>query len=143
MGGPKRTTNGTRRKGSIVLLVMPDRHMRARFAEVLVAHGYLVLEASEWSSGLVKAMTLGPDAVALELSLLAPGATSAARFLKTHERTSHIPILALNDRTWRAPELRAIGFDRVLDRPCSQFELVEAFRKLFELRETPQRRVGA
>lgn len=134
MSGPKRTASGTRMKGAIVMLVMSDAHIRSRFAEVLCASGYLILEAPDWMAGMSKTLKLRPDAVALDVSLLAPGSTSAVRLLSTHARTSHIPLLALSDRTWRPAALRAMGFHGVLERPCSQHELIEAVRHVLEKR---------
>lgn len=130
MTGARRTASGARRKGPILLLVLRDEAIRTRFAQALVADGYLVLEAEDWSAGLAKALTLAPDVIALEVSVLASGGADAARLLKTHDRTSHIPILALCDRSWRAAALRAAGFDQVLNRPCSQSELLDAVHRL-------------
>lgn len=143
MSGPKRTASGTRMKGAIVMLVMSDAHIRSRFSEVLCASGYLVLEAPDWMTGISKTLKLRPDAVALDVSLLAPGATSAVRLLKTHARTSRMPLLALSDRTWRPSALRAMGFDGVLERPCSQHELVEAVRRVFEVGAVALRRASS
>jgi two-component system cell cycle response regulator DivK len=104
--------------------------IRRRFAEVLAANGYLILEASDWPSAVGKAMTLSPDVIALEASLLAPGGSEVARVLRNHERTAHIPIVALSDRSWRPSTLRTMGFDLVLCRPCSQFELLDTFARI-------------
>jgi DNA-binding response OmpR family regulator len=110
---------------------------------VLVANGYLVLEASDWTSAVHKALTLAPDAIALEVSLLAPGGTEVARVLRKHRRTAHVPILAMSDRSWRPSTLRTMGFDRILSRPCSQSELLDAFASLFETRDRARHGSGA
>ena len=107
------------------------------------ACGYLVLEAENWSAGLAKALTLAPNAIALEVSLLATGRVDAARLLKAHDRTSRIPILALSDRSWKPGVLSAAGFDRVLHRPCSQSELLDAVQRLFAIPGGAQRGNGA
>lgn len=134
MVGPIRTASGARRKGGILLLVLRETGIRRRFAEILSAHGHHVLQATDWPESIGKALTLGPDAIILEVTLLAPGGTEAARFLRSHERTAHIPVLALTDGSWRPSTLRAMGIDRILRRPCSQDELLEAVDGLFEAR---------
>lgn len=135
MNAPRRKASGVRSKGNVVLLVLREPEIRRRLADVLASDGYLVLEASDWPSAVHKALTLSPDAIALEVSLLAPGGSEVARALRSHERTAHIPILALSDRSWRPSTLRTMGFDRVLSRPCTPAEVLEAFASLFEPRD--------
>lgn len=132
MSGPRRNASGVRSKGHVVLLVLREPKARRGLSEVLASNGYVILEAGDWPSAVGKALTLSPDAIALEVSLLAPGGSEVARALWSHERTAHIPILALSDRSWRPSTLRTMGFDRVLSRPCTPSELLEAFASLFE-----------
>ncbi|HEX8794421.1 MAG TPA: hypothetical protein VF765_25930 [Polyangiaceae bacterium] len=141
--GPRRTASGARRKGGILLLVIRESGIRRRFGEILKDNGYLVIEATDWPESIGKALTLAPDAIVLEVTLLAPGATEAARFLRSHERTAQIPVLALTDGSWRPSTLRQMGLDHVLRRPCSQTELLDAVDHLFAVRAGAREKSGS
>jgi CheY-like chemotaxis protein len=113
-----------------VLLVEDLVGLRLRFSEALTLAGFVVLEAGDGRTAVEKATTLWPHAIVMGLALPVMDGPDAARLLKTHERTAHIPILGLALRRQSRGTLRTSDFDEVLSISCSPEELVEALRRL-------------
>jgi two-component system cell cycle response regulator DivK len=125
--------SGLRPKGPIVLLVEDLEGLRVRFAGILVADGCVVLEAADGRAAVEKAISLRPEVILMDLSLPVMDGIEAMRVLKTHEHTAHIPVIALSGLGKSEADLRAMGFDVVLQKPCSPDELVGTVRAVVEL----------
>lgn len=124
-----------RAKTAPLVLVVDDlEEYRAACSELLVEAGLRVAEASDGEHALMKAHTLLPDVVVMDLGLPALDGWSATRELKTHRRTKHIPVVAITGQSTRDALRRAreAGADVVLTKDCEPEDLVGAIRKLLD-----------
>jgi CheY-like chemotaxis protein len=120
--GPQRTKSAERPKGHVVLLVEDVTDVRMVLAEILVREGFAVVEASNGHEAVVKARSLKPDVIVMDVALPMLGGIEAARVIRAAEGMHDVPILALTARpvgTFDEHE-----FDGVLSKPCTPDVLV-------------------
>jgi two-component system alkaline phosphatase synthesis response regulator PhoP len=120
--GPQRTKSAERPKGHVVLLVEDVNDVRAVLAEILVREGFAVVEASNGHEAVVKARSVRPDVIVMDIALPLLGGIDAARVIRAIEGLHDVPIVALTARpvgTFDEHE-----FDGVLTKPCRPDVLV-------------------
>jgi CheY-like chemotaxis protein len=111
----------------LLLLVDDVAEVRLVLAEVLVRAGYGVVEATDGHQAVVKARSLLPDAIVMDVSLPLLDGVGAARIIRAAENMHGVPIIALTGRATGTFDERP--FDAVLHKPCTP--------------ETLLRRIGA
>lgn len=126
MRTPRRTSSGERAKGQVVLLVEDVADVRTVLADILVREGFGVVEASNGHEAIVYASALQIDAVVMDLSLPLLDGVATTRVLRGHERTRHIPIIALTGYPVEGADRDV--FDHVLAKPCLPEVLVQRLR---------------
>jgi CheY-like chemotaxis protein len=130
MSGPKRTRSAERPKGPLLLLVDDVAEVRLVLAEVLVRAGYGVVEATNGHQAVVKARSLLPDVIVMDVSLPLLDGVGAARIIRAAENMQGVPIIALTGRPTGTFDESA--FDTVLHKPCTPETLLRRIRTAIE-----------
>jgi CheY-like chemotaxis protein len=105
---------------------------RAMYAEFLSCSGYGVAQASNGEEAVELARRLKPDVVVMDLSLPVMDGWEAIRRLKSDQRTTRIPIIALTGHALAVHSRGALdaGCDAFLAKPCLPDKLVEKVEEL-------------
>ncbi len=119
------------------MLVEDVLEVRLVLVEVLVRAGFTVAEASNGQEAVVKAQSLRPDAIVLDVSLPILDGVSAARAIRAAEHTRDVPLIALTGLLDGAFDERS--FDVVLRKPCAVESLIHQVRAVLT-RAAPGRR---
>jgi DNA-binding response OmpR family regulator len=85
---------GAKKEKGLLLLVDDNMDMR-HYIRTHMEQDYRVVEASDGSEGLMKAMEMVPDIVIADVMMPHMNGLEMTSFLKNNELTSHIPILLL------------------------------------------------
>ncbi len=121
----RRAASGTRLKNQVVVLVDDSADVRSSLAEVLRAEGFTVIEAGDGREGVERTRAAMPDLVLMDLSLPVLDGAAAMRIIKSFVPTNGIPVVALTGLSLSPADLRALGFDASLRKPCSPHALLE------------------
>ena len=110
---------------SKILIVEGDAPNRAHLLAVLTPEGFEVLTAEDGLSGVELAQREQPDLVLMSMRLPGLNGCEAARRLKDHEATRHIPIIAITAHTTPAEREQALdaGCDGYLTEPIDAHTL--------------------
>jgi CheY-like chemotaxis protein len=97
------------------------------WAIYLKSAGYRVSTAIDGASAIAKATHLLPDLIVLDLELPGISGFEAARTLRSHPETAHIPMIAATGYSHlRQLDLaREVGFDAVVVKPCDPEMLLQ------------------
>ena len=125
---------------SLVLLVEDHADTRQVYADFL-GEAFEVLQAADGEEALDVVQKRVPALVITDLSLPGIDGFELIRRLRNSPSTRQVPAICLSGHGGRAHEARgrAVGCDRILEKPCLPRELSEAVETL--LREG--RRAGA
>lgn len=110
----------------LVLVVDDVEDTRELYAEYFRMAGLRVECAVDGEHALLKVLSLVPDLVVMDLAMPVVDGWNATRTIKTHARTSHIPVIVLTARSGQE-DLRLAdeaGADAVLVKPCAREALL-------------------
>ena len=113
------------------------------YAAYLQFSGYRVAEASDGEQAIERTLALQPDIILMDLALPKMDGWEATRWLKSDDRTKHIPIVALTGHALsvHAEAARRAGCDGFVTKPCLPDALVTEIRRMLNARraagETP------
>src|SRR4051794_12818401 len=96
------------------ILVVEDNEMKMKlFRDVLLATGYRALEATTGAEAVDLAVEHAPDLVLLDIQLPDGDGVDILRRLRTDDRTSAIPVLAVTAQAMHGDRERflAAGFE--------------------------------
>jgi two-component system, cell cycle response regulator DivK len=112
--------------GERVLIVEDNEKNMKLFRDVLSAKGYATLEATSGEEAVELALAHAPELVLMDIRLPDVDGVEALRRLRSDERTSSIPVLALTAQAMRGDRERflAAGFDGYVPKPVDITELV-------------------
>jgi len=112
--------------GEQVLIVEDNEKNMKLFRDVLSAKGYRTLEATSGARAIELALEHAPDVVLMDIRLPDVDGIDALGRLRSHERTSSIPVLAVTAQAMRGDRERflAAGFDGYVPKPVDIAELV-------------------
>ncbi len=112
--------------GERVLIVEDNEKNMKLFRDVLSAKGYATLEASSGEEAVELAIAHAPELVLMDIRLPDVDGVEALRRLRSDERTSSIPVLALTAQAMSGDRERflAAGFDGYIPKPVDINELV-------------------
>ena len=79
-----------------ILIVEDEADIQALVHRVLTANGFEVFKASNGEEGLIKATTLKPDLVVLDLMMPGMSGLEVCKLLKMRPDTKDIPIIILS-----------------------------------------------
>jgi two-component system cell cycle response regulator DivK len=110
----------------VVLLVEDYEDAREMYRDYLEFSGFRVETAKDGAEALVKARTVDPDVVLMDLSLPVMDGWEATRRLKADPATAHLTVVALSAHALAAEGERAreAGCDGFIAKPCIPADLV-------------------
>jgi two-component system, cell cycle response regulator DivK len=113
--------------GERVLIVEDNEKNTKLFRDVLSAKGYRTLEATSGEQAIELAVEHAPDLVLMDVRLPGIDGVEALRQLRSNERTSSIPVLAVTAQAMRGDRERflAAGFDGYVPKPVDITALVD------------------
>lgn len=124
----------SRREQPLVLVVEDYQDAREMYAAYLQFSGFEVAEATNGIEAIEKAQRLMPDIILMDLALPRMDGWEATRRLKSDERTSKIPVVALTGHALagHAEGARQAGCDAFVTKPCLPDALVAEIRRLLD-----------
>ena len=138
VGGLTMTLMDDEGRGRRVLVVDDFDDARELMGEYLRRAGYDVDTAVDGAEAMSRALAVQPDAILMDLSMPVVDGMDATRWLKSNERTRHIPIIALTSHALIGssdPAFQA-GADGFIERPCPPQRVLDELRRV--LRKTKQ-----
>ena len=117
----------------VVLLVEDDPAGRLMYAEWLTLAGFSVEQAHNGLQALERATELRPDAIVTDLNIPGIDGYELTRRLKSDDRTSTIPIVAVTGYgpfTQDPSRASRAGCDAVIPKPCLPEDLETTVRSL-------------
>lgn len=116
----------------LILVVDDTEDAREICAEYLQFHGFRVAVAADGFEAIQKALSLGPDLILMDLSMPQMDGWEATRWLKRHEQTSAIPVVAFTAHAMASSQnsAREAGCNEVVTKPVLPKELVRIIRQL-------------
>ena len=116
--------------GERILVVEDNDKNMKLFRDVLVATGYLTLEATTGGEAVELAIEHAPDLVLMDIQLPDFDGVQALGRLRANERTAAIPVLALTAQAMDGDRERflAAGFNGYLSKPVNVRELIGTVR---------------
>jgi two-component system cell cycle response regulator DivK len=117
--------------GERVLIVEDNEKNMKLVRDVLLAIGYSPLEASSGEQALALAAEQAPALVLMDIQLPDMDGGEALQRLRSDDRTSGIPVLALTAQAMQGDRERflAAGFDGYLSKPVDVDELIAAVQR--------------
>lgn len=116
--------------GTLILIVEDNPRDLKLVREVLQANGFQTLEAATGEAGIDLAQEHGPALILMDIQLPQMNGREAAKVLKAHSKTQHIPIVALTASAMKGDReaLLAEGFDGYIAKPINIKEIAEIVR---------------
>lgn len=117
--------------GERILVVEDNEKNMKLFRDVLTAKGYRTLEATSGAQALELALEHTPNLVLMDIRLPDVDGVETLGQLRSDERTSSIPVLAVTAQAMRGDRERflAAGFDGYVPKPVDIAELVTTVRE--------------
>ena len=117
--------------GERVLIVEDNEKNMKLFRDVLSAKGYRTLEATSGAQAIELALEHAPDLVLMDIRLPDVDGVEALGRLRSDERTTSIPVVAVTAQAMRGDRERflAAGFDGYVPKPVDIAELAATVRE--------------
>jgi two-component system cell cycle response regulator DivK len=119
-------------EGRLILIVDDFADARELMGDYLRHWGYQVAEAADGSEAMIRAESIQPDVILMDMSMPIVDGWEATRFLKANPKTQHIPIVALTSHALIGssdPAFQA-GCDAFLARPCPPQRVLAEVQRL-------------
>lgn len=131
--------------GLPVLLLVEDHHEVRSFIKTILQSEYQILEAANGKTGLDLALEHIPDLIISDVMMPDIDGIGLCAKLKTHEFTSHIPVILLTAKAGEENVLTGFesGADDYITKPFSATLLKVRVQKLIELRRTLHKRYSS
>ena len=116
----------------LVLVVDDFLDVREMYAEYFAFAGFRVVEASNGTEAVQKALELTPHVILMDLSMPGMDGWEATRRLKADGRTKDIPVIALTGHalTGFSESAKEAGCDAFVTKPCLPDALVGEVRRV-------------
>ncbi|GLS82953.1 phosphate regulon transcriptional regulator PhoB [Paraferrimonas haliotis] len=123
-----------------ILVVEDEAAIRDMLTFVLEQHGYLVVTADDYASGIAKIAEPYPDLILLDWMLPGGNGIALAKHVKQEEFTRHIPIIMLTARGEEEDKVKGleVGADDFVTKPFSPKELMARIKAVLR-RSAPTR----
>lgn len=125
-----------------VVLVIEDHDALRDFICRTLSGRFRVMSAEDGKSGTEIALQNVPDIVITDIMMPGMDGYEVCSFLKSDERTSHIPVVMLTAKTGVESRIQGIetGADAYLEKPFNRQELHVTIEKLISLRSVLQKK---
>ncbi len=136
-----KATNSTRTISQKVILVIEDNlDMQSHIKQVIEQHHHCML-ADSGEQGLTLAQEYLPDLIVCDIMLTGIDGFEVLKQLKSHELTSHIPVILLTARSDLDSRLHGLNLqaDEYLSKPFNHKELLTRISNLITGREQLQK----
>jgi two-component system, cell cycle response regulator DivK len=122
--------------GAQILVVEDNEKNMKLFRDVLVATGYVTLEATTGEEAVALAAEHCPDLVLMDIQLPDIDGVEALGRLRADGRTTRVPVIALTAQAMDGDRERflAAGFDGYLSKPVNVADLVSVVKRHCERR---------
>jgi two-component system cell cycle response regulator DivK len=116
--------------GPVLIVEDNDKNMKL-LRDVLRASGFDTLEASTGEDGVELALAHAPALVLMDVQLPGIDGLETLRRLRSDERTTSVPVLALTAQAMYGDRERFLeaGFDGYLSKPVDVTELIQTVRE--------------
>lgn len=116
-----------------ILIVEDEAPIREMLVFVLEQHGYTVVEAADYHTGLAAMAEPYPDMVLLDWMLPGGSGIQFARQIKRADETRDVPIIMLTARSEEEDKVKGLetGADDYITKPFSPKELLARMRAVF------------
>ena len=120
-----------------LVLIVEDNDDVVAYIHSCLEQKYRIAIARDGQEGIDRALELIPDLIVSDVMMPEKDGFEVCRFLKTDERTSHIPVILLTAKADDASRLSGLigGADAYLAKPFNPEELLIRAKKLIELRK--------
>ena len=117
-----------------ILIVEDELDIQKLVHRILTANGFEVFKASNGEEGLIKATTLKPDLIVMDLMMPGMSGLEVCRLLKKRQDTKDIPVIILSalNRPVDHEYARDAGADKYISKPFQIDELLVAIDTLMK-----------
>lgn len=117
-----------------ILIVEDNEENRIMVREILLYHGYEVIEANDGLAGLNMARQQMPDLVLMDIQMPVMDGLTAGKILKDDPSTSAIKLIALTSFAMKGDQEKfaAAGFDDYIAKPFDTRQMPEVIKKHLE-----------
>jgi CheY-like chemotaxis protein len=117
-----------------ILVVEDNETNRLLLRDILLYHGYEVIEAEDGSEGVRLAREHMPDLILMDIYMPVMDGIAAGRMLKADARTKSIKIVALTSSAMKGDKekILAAGFDAYMAKPIDTRELPGLIKSFLE-----------
>jgi two-component system, cell cycle response regulator DivK len=114
-----------------ILVVEDNEKSMKLLRDVLLARGYLAIEATTGRQAIELAAAHTPALVLMDVQLPDLDGVSALRQLRADARTARIPVVAVTAQAMRGDRERllAAGFDGYVSKPVNIIELLDTVKR--------------
>jgi CheY-like chemotaxis protein len=128
----------------LILIADDNEDTREMYALYLNMSGYGVETAADGHEAVIKARTLRPDLIVMDLQMPKLDGWGAIREIQNRAETSSIPVVVLTGHDFKAylkPAALAAGACSFLMKPCFPEQLASEVRSRLALGKRPTQRV--
>lgn len=118
------------------VLIVDDNDMNMKlFCDLLTAHGYLTVKATDGSEALQRIAERVPDLILLDIQLPDISGLDVARIVKERPDLQHIPIVAITAFAMIGDKEKALtaGCDAYITKPIAVLEFIEQIRSVLAM----------
>jgi two-component system cell cycle response regulator DivK len=120
------------RLGQRTVLIVEDNELNMKlFNDLLVAHGYRVIQTRNGFDAIELARTHRPDMILMDIQLPEISGLEVTRWLKDDEDLRHIPVVAVTAFAMKGDEerIRSGGCEAYISKPISVMSFLETVRR--------------
>lgn len=114
------------------VLIVEDNELNMKlFNDLLVAHGYRIIQTRNGFDAMELARTHRPDLILMDIQLPEISGLEVTRWLKDDEGLRHIPVIAVTAFAMKGDEerIRSGGCEAYISKPISVMTFLETVRR--------------
>lgn len=117
------------------ILIVEDNELNMKlFKDVLSAHGYETVQATDGHNVVELAREHRPDLIVMDIQLPEISGLDVTRLLKSDEELKHVPVIAVTAFAMKGDEERILegGCEAYISKPISMSDFIAAVRKFLD-----------